>query len=248
MSKSLKYAYDIDLFKQRDATFYYLLGAFITDGCVHAKHNGAFETSITSKDFDWLKIIRDLICKELKIRKEGNSECGKLSVYSTEISKIFISEGCIPRKSLTVKLPTIPDKYLPDFIRGCMDGDGSLAICQYDKHKGGKTYTYTKTGCYLCGASKDFLVAISDILTAKGIIHSFIKTNDIGDVNMIGTKAVIATAEVHRLTFSDSSAARFLEWVYYPNHKLSMPRKRVLADKIISINAAKVKKNPHLYR
>jgi intein/homing endonuclease len=32
----------------------------------------------------------------------------------------------LPRKSLIVKFPVVQDEYLPDFIRGVFDGDGSV--------------------------------------------------------------------------------------------------------------------------
>lgn len=34
--------------------------------------------------------------------------------------------GVYPRKSLIIKFPEVPKKYLPDFIRGVFDGDGSV--------------------------------------------------------------------------------------------------------------------------
>ncbi|MDO8662686.1 MAG: LAGLIDADG family homing endonuclease [Candidatus Omnitrophota bacterium] len=34
--------------------------------------------------------------------------------------------GVLPRKSLTVKFPQVPEKHLADFIRGIFDGDGSV--------------------------------------------------------------------------------------------------------------------------
>jgi intein/homing endonuclease len=34
--------------------------------------------------------------------------------------------GIIPRKSLVVKFPYVPLSFLPDFIRGVFDGDGSV--------------------------------------------------------------------------------------------------------------------------
>lgn len=53
--KAIKYNYNIDLFKTKNETFYYLLGAFITDGGIVEKgsNKSAYQLGITSIDYDY---------------------------------------------------------------------------------------------------------------------------------------------------------------------------------------------------
>lgn len=60
-----KYHYNVDAFYNEDDVSFYLLGAFMTDGCVWRCSNGtSLATGLVSGDKDWLEAIRDLICKE----------------------------------------------------------------------------------------------------------------------------------------------------------------------------------------
>ncbi|MCX5692982.1 MAG: hypothetical protein NTX47_04795, partial [Candidatus Omnitrophica bacterium] len=43
--------------------------------------------------------------------------------------------GLFPNKSLTMEFPNIPESYLADFIRGYLDGDGSVIIEKYKKDR-----------------------------------------------------------------------------------------------------------------
>src|SRR5271166_106735 len=125
-----KYDYNYEVFTRSDDVSYYLLGAFITDGCM--KQGNA---SISSADKDWLISIRDLICKDLPITKE-KSKCWRLNVRDFRIRGWLLQNGCVPRKSLVVQFPKIPTQYLPDFLRGCIDGDGSISHKRYKRYVG----------------------------------------------------------------------------------------------------------------
>lgn len=61
---------------------------------------------------------------------EENHKIGATSyrffIESKKIVNDIISLGGCYRKSLVLKFPNVPKKYLPDFIRGLWDGDGSM--------------------------------------------------------------------------------------------------------------------------
>src|ERR1035441_82018 len=122
-----KYNYNIESLTREDDLSYYLLGAFITDGCVKVLKDYKYAT-ITSKDEDWLKQIRDILCPEKPIHQRKNNlrNIYILNINNTLMCDWLIAHNCVPAKSRMVELPDIPKQYLPDFIRGCMDGDGSL--------------------------------------------------------------------------------------------------------------------------
>lgn len=218
-----KYTYNLEIFYNNDAVSYYLLGAFMTDGCVfvHRKSSKNFRANITSKDLDWLVSIRNLICPNLHIMKKRN-ENYELRFYSQEIANWLISKGCVPRKSLILQMPNIPSQYLPDFIRGCIDGDGCIHISNYRKKDRKKIYQ--KVICYLCSSSPNFIKSVSLLIRFK---HSFIERK-------IGTGKKIKSKHPHyRLFFNDINAKKFLSWIYYHDHKLSLKRKNDLAQSLL---------------
>lgn len=105
-----KYKYNLQTFYNLDHISYYILGAFMTDGCVYIskdRPNRKYVT-LTSKDKDWLEIINLYICPEKPILNHGKN-CFRLMYCSTELAEWFISHGCGPHKSLTLKFPQIPN-------------------------------------------------------------------------------------------------------------------------------------------
>ncbi len=141
-----KYKYNLDVFNNENDLSFYLLGSIITDGCVVLKNNKARRVSIDSKDISWLNTIASLIEPNLRVRETGGSY--RLDINSTELCEWLHKWNCGPCKSLTVTLPNIPSQYFVDFVRGCIDGDGSISQCKYEKKKNNKIYQYTATTCY----------------------------------------------------------------------------------------------------
>ncbi|MDP3917926.1 MAG: LAGLIDADG family homing endonuclease [Candidatus Woesebacteria bacterium] len=88
-------------------------------------------------------------------------ESYKLRVGSQALFNDLVNLGLTPRKSLTLKFPTVPDIYLGHFVRGYFDGDGCVNI----SYKQGSRTPILST-IFTCG-SKDFLVSLSHLLENK---------------------------------------------------------------------------------
>lgn len=236
MKPNQKYVYNLRDFREENEAAYYLLGVFMTDGCVSCRGTSPIRTSIDSVDTDWLEIIKDKLCSKLPIKLDRGYS--RLNIYSKELGMWLLSKGCHPHKSLTLQMPNVPEKYLPDFVRGCIDGDGSISIAAYSVNRTNKTngkvrtYSYTKRTCYLCSASPLFVEGIGKCLSKIGIKHSIFK-HPLRDSCIRGDK-VIGKNPLYSISFGDKTAYYFLRWAYYPEHQLSMPRKRVLANNVIA--------------
>ncbi len=117
---TIKYNYNFSVFNNEDDISYYLLGAFITDGCVYInninKKSINYAIQLSSCDIDWLNDIKNIIGVNLKLHKFKDNYYG-IRIIRNEIAQWFINHGCLPRKTLNVKLPIIPNKYMPDFLR-----------------------------------------------------------------------------------------------------------------------------------
>ena len=210
---------------------YYILGVFITDGSVRYKSAGiGTECDLFSKDGDWIELINNALGGTTKVIEKGVGK--RIRFWNKDIFDWFEQHGCSPNKSLNVEFPDIPSEYLPDFIRGCIDGDGSVIYTKYLK----KGKYYPKINVYLCGSSISFLKKFEEILQSRGINSSFVfKTN---------TKSqgkILYKNPHYRVLMNDSHARNFLKWIYYDGHKMSMPRKRLMAEKILNDNLFKNK-------
>lgn len=226
----MKYKYNLDIFYKLDEVSYYLLGVFITDGCVSRCSNGkSFQVFLTSKDLEWLQQIKNLICGEIKILKTKNGAY-ILPIYSTDLGNWLINHNCTERKSLNVKFPQVPEKYLPDFIRGCMDGDGSISCCNNKKIYKEKTTIYEEWKCQLSSSSIDFVEKYKNILSKYNINHSFYirKYN----VSYINGRKIEQKHPHYKVITTGRYTVQLLKWIYYPDHKISLSRKKDLVIKV----------------
>lgn len=112
----------------------YILGFLYADGCNHEKYH-KLEVSLAKQDEDILikfsKILLNgnINVKEYKRSKTQENRVG-LYVVSQKISDDLKKWGCVPRKTLVLKPPTIPKSLESHFIRGYFDGDGMLTVNQ----------------------------------------------------------------------------------------------------------------------
>lgn len=132
-----------ELFKNiDDEDSAYWLGFLYADGNIRKDRN---EISLELQEKD-KKTIEDfhLYCKNKnQIREHNISRNNKIyksyvsSFSSASVKENLISLGCVPKKSLILTFPNeqqVPQKYIYDFIRGYIDGDGYIQY-DYEKHR-----------------------------------------------------------------------------------------------------------------
>jgi hypothetical protein len=118
----------------------YWLGLLFADGYVrkrrqlNGKHKQGGIVGISLKNGDEYlleKLIIDLestykLTKQIK----GDFLSYKLEVNSSKMTYDLIRLGCVLNKSLILSPPNLENKFIPHFIRGYFDGDGSIG--RYD--------------------------------------------------------------------------------------------------------------------
>lgn len=107
----------------------YILGFIFADGNVAwDTKKGYYSLTITAseKDKEHLERMRNIISSTKPLLYSDKTKSYRLIVNNKKICQRLIKLGVIPRKSLTVRFPKIPNKYLRHFIRGVIDGDGSV--------------------------------------------------------------------------------------------------------------------------
>ena len=234
-----KYQYNNILETENEITSY-LLGAFITDGCIHLSETRPNARSLTldSQDYDWLENIKSVICPDLKIRQDKT--CFRLAFDQHKFIDWFIARGISPNKSLTARLPIVPRQFWPDLIRGCIDGDGCVGnYIQHYYNKRGDRLPYYKPQCYICSANEPFIEDITNILTSVGLRFFTDKVKQTPSI--IDGRVIHAndTSYLYKVRFSSRIADEFLQWAYYAGHKLSLPRKASIANDIHNMYVSK---------
>lgn len=109
----------------------YVLGLIVTDGCI--SKTGRISLSMNDKEL--LEKVRKVMGSAHRIEPSKYQE--KLYIFHFAREKLVkdLEKLCVvPRKSLIVKFPEVPQAYLPDFIRGLFDGDGSVLFKKESKN------------------------------------------------------------------------------------------------------------------
>lgn len=107
----------------------YVLGLWWTDGCMRIKRNtGAHEIEIAGNDRDHLEQIARIIGGNFQLRNvASDSACYKIIFCSKQMYRDIETLGGTPRKSRSIGFPAVPAELLPHFVRGVVDGDGTLS-------------------------------------------------------------------------------------------------------------------------
>ena len=103
----------------------YWLGFLYADGNISDNNTISLELSTTDKNH--LVKFNSFLNKSLDIREDKNRV--RCIFKDTKIKNDLVNLGCIPRKSLILKFPKdkqVPKNLKRHFVRGYIDGDGSI--------------------------------------------------------------------------------------------------------------------------
>lgn len=149
-----KHSINENFFSEWSNNMAYILGLFCADGNMGKNCNRI--SICLHKDDEYLvhKILkymgsthRVFICKNT----------ANLSIDNLHLYNGLIKLGITPNKSKTLRSINVPKEFIPHFVRGVMDGDGSVDT----KNKRMK----------ISSASKDFANGLSDMLDKINIKH-----------------------------------------------------------------------------
>ncbi len=102
----------------------YVFGFWFADGSMTQPGKDHY-VSFVSKDLEHLRLIRQVMQAEQKIyaRPDGSYT---LAIGSKQMWYDLLRLGGAPAKSLVAAMPYVPQTLMRHFIRGYVDGDGSL--------------------------------------------------------------------------------------------------------------------------
>ena len=123
-----------EFFEKETPELAYVLGWVASDGCV--SDNSSITIKLKSSDKGILLSISKLIEFTNKILEFESTDKRNGNVYksvsitftSKKVAEILANYGIIPRKTLTLGYPNLPDILIPHYIRGFMDGDEWIQV------------------------------------------------------------------------------------------------------------------------
>ena len=195
--------------------FAYAIGLLATDG--NLSKDGR-HILFTSKDKDLPPLFNKCLDIENKITKKARGGSKIKKYYVVQFSdrnfyEYLVKIGITPKKSKTIERVSVPRKYFRDFLRGCIDGDGSISIFNHPESK------HKQLKVRLASASQNFLLWI----------HKNIR-------NTLKTKGGYIWKDnnknVYTLSYAKEDGGKILLFVYYSSSVPCLKRKRDIAKKL----------------
>lgn len=188
-----KFKTNHDYFKEIDNEYKaYMLGLLYADGCIsQPKGNRQLKLHISLQEedgyilekFSKAVINRDVvILNPPSVQKMGWKKRATVTVISNELCNSLISLGCkINKSTVGMIFPDIKDEFIPHFIRGFMDGDGSIIIKKVNYNYKRKTnherkikpIQRYKLKIAFCSTDLNFLKTIAEYLPTKKIYFNY---------------------------------------------------------------------------
>lgn len=150
-----KLKFDHDFFEIIDSEEKaYWLGFIMADGCVSLTQQPKVIIALHKKDGHHLEKWHKALGSCRKINYWRNRVAS--THYSAKMCQDLIQLGCTPRKSLSLKFPSLRKDLIRHFVRGYFDGDGCISIHNKDKKTHQMRFTIIST--------KEFLDTLQRIL------------------------------------------------------------------------------------
>ena len=196
--------------------FAYAIGLLTTDGNLSKDGRHLNMTSKERKMIATFKMclgINNKIGRKARggstLKKYFQIQFGDKNFYS-----FLLSIGLTPAKSKTIGKLNIPDNYFADFLRGCIDGDGSIGIFKHPESK------HPQLRVRLYSASTPFLQWIKNKISR----NNDIKTGWIEKNNHIST-----------LVYAKENSIKLLNYIYYQNVEYYLKRKYNIAKPFLRV-------------
>lgn len=183
-------------FSRWSAKMAWVLGYIFADGNIHPQAQGTYCLSISSKDTSLLQNIKKAMKSTHPIKKVIHKEwfVYRLFITRPQINSDLSKLGLIPRKSLIILFPKVPQRFLSHFIRGVFDGDGSVFFDPRSKK--------SPLRVSFSSGSKAFMTA----LETKLHMHAGLSKKTIYEAHRVNTS--------YYIRYSHKDCLKFFNYIY----------------------------------
>lgn len=206
----------------------YAVGLLATDG--NLSKDGR-HICLSSSDKDLLKTFKDCLLLKSKISLKTRGGYSRKLSYRIQFSDVNFYRwlqkiGLEPAKTYTLGKIDIPNEFFRDFLRGHLDGDGTiLTYLDRYNHYRGKTYVNQRVYTKFISVSPEHIrwlqQKIQSLLGIKGSINS-----------NLSKKPNRVTIWI--LKFAKKESLKLLEWIYYKPNLPCLERKHIIAKKVLN--------------
>lgn len=208
----------------------YAVGLITTDG--NLSPDGR-HISLTSSDLQLLTAFKNCLSlnNKITINPRGSyskNQCYKIQFGDVSFYKWLQEIGLMARKTSRLNEISVPDEFFRDFLRGHLDGDGSIVTYE-DKYNTFKDPKYVYTRLYV-----NFLSA-----SPKHILWIYQRINEMinikGDINNDRNRKLDTNKKIiWKLRFAKKASLKLLSWLYYKPCLPCLERKRGTAEKFLN--------------
>jgi hypothetical protein len=195
----------------------YIVGLMTTDGCLSPDGR---HLTFTSCDEQLIYTFKEILNLKNKI---GKTETRALRIQFGDINfyNWLLSIGLTSNKSHTIGKILIPKEFFIDFIRGHLDGDGSITT-YIDKHNTYKNpkYIYKRLFIRLISASQEHILWLQ-----QNIANNFGVTGRIHKTKIYPPSKV----SIYILKFMKKESINLLKQIYYKKSLPCLERKKSIA-------------------
>jgi len=203
----------------------YVVGLITTDGCLS---NDKRHIILTSTDKQQLQTFQKCLHITNKISLNPPGSYSKNTCYRIQFSNVkfynwLLGIGLKANKTFNLSGLKIPDRYFPDFLRGHIDGDGSI-IHYIDKHNTYKDKRYTYNRLYVSIRSCSAL----HIKWIRQNIRKLLNIN--GSLSEWKDKRKNRKNALWTLRFCKKDSLALLKYLYHSPSIPCLLRKKKIAD------------------
>lgn len=198
----------------------YVIGIIATDGNLSPSGR---HINITSKDVDLIRTVRKLLRLDNKIGKKARGGSQEKKYFVLQFGDIAFYEflesiGLSRAKSKTMGRISIPDEFFIDFLRGCIDGDGTIGAFKHPES------VRPQIRLCLTSASPRFLdFMLGSIRRLCGVKGGYI-------YDMPNKSASI-------LSFGKEDSVKILRLIYYSPILPALKRKLRIAERLMGASS-----------
>jgi len=222
-----KHSYNSSLIVQDSEYKYYFLGIIASDGWI-SKNSSRVELTLKEGDRDYLEILKRSITDRPLIYKQ-KQKAYRLILEDYDIKNEIMKYINCYDKTFNLVFPNIPDQYMKDFMRGYLDGDGTIGV----------KVSYKKVN----NIRKEYPGVRLRILGTKPFLYGYAQNlKRLGLVNFIREPSRKEGENVYYIEYAFASAERILKWLYKDSN-FYLGRKKKVYELIVNSDSDFLMKN-----
>lgn len=205
----------------------YVVGLLVTDGSL--SKDGRHIT-FKSTDRSLAQIFKRILTLQNSITQVKDFRKNRKPVYVIQMGNVqfyrwLLRIGLFPLKTYTLGPIIISRKYFRDFLRGHLDGDGTIFTYRdtYNIYKG-KRYINTRIYTKFISASKRHIHWLHEMIRKYSPVRGV----------LLFKKPKGRRVGMWEIKFSKYESLKLFHWLYYQANLPALKRKRDLAERFLS--------------